>query len=404
MLLGALVAVQQPALIGQSVPAKLATVLADLARAVPQDAAVSPFDRFAAPPVMNALPRSVQDAARGRRLRFASDNTVQVYILMTDVTTARLNQLAAAGVTVEIASASERRVQARVPVRSLQRIAALPFVTFIRLPSYAIRHAGAVQTEGDAIHGSGAARQSFGVDGTGVRVGVISDGIKGVFGTRCDSCDGVSGGPIGSGDLPGGTGSRDDGVLKEVTGDLAARSFRPDEDLEDTHSFFQPCSFRGAGAEGGALLEIVHDLAPGAQLSFANADTSLSFMEAVNALAADNDVVVDDLGFLGEPANGQSSVSRNTADALNNPANRIRTYVTSVGNAANDHYFGAYVDSGRDGRTINGIGTSGRLHLFQPTNETTDVLGLGDQPYDLISLPNNGEVVVVLTWNDPAGQ
>ena len=95
-------------------------------------------------------------------------------------------------------------------------------MTFIRLPSYAIRHAGAVQTEGDAIHGSGAARQSFGVDGTGVRVGVISDGIKGVFGTRCDSCDGVSGGPIGSGDLPGGTGSRDDGVLKEVTGDLAA--------------------------------------------------------------------------------------------------------------------------------------------------------------------------------------
>ena len=119
VLLGALVAVQQPALIGQSVPAKLATVLADLARAVPQDAAVSPFDRFAAPPVMNALPRSVQDAARGRRLRFASDNTVQVYILMTDVTTARLNQLAAAGVTVEIASASERRVQAPVPVRSL---------------------------------------------------------------------------------------------------------------------------------------------------------------------------------------------------------------------------------------------------------------------------------------------
>jgi subtilase family protein len=405
VLLGALMAVQQPALIGQSVPARLATVLADLARAVPQDAAgVSPFDRFAAPPAMTALPRSVQDAARGRQLRFGSDNAVQVYILMSEVTTARLHQLAAAGVKVEIASAGERRVQARVPVRSLQRIAALPFVTFIRLPSYAIRHAGSVQTEGDAIHRSDAARQSFGVDGTGVRVGVISDGIKGIFATRCDSCDGVSGGPIGSDDLPGGTGSRDDGVLKEVTGDLAARSFRSDEDLEDTHSFFQPCSFRGAGAEGGALLEIVHDLAPGAQLSFANADTSLSFMEAVSALAADNDVVVDDLGFLGEPANGQSSVSRNTADALNNPANRIRTYVTSVGNAANDHYFGAYVASNVDGQTINGVTSPGRLHLFRRTNETTDVLGLGDQPHDLISLPHNGEVVVVLTWDDPAGQ
>ena len=57
-----------------------------------------------------------------------------------------------------------------------------------------------------------------------------------------------------------------------------------------------------------------------------------------------------------------------------------------------------------DGRSINGITTAGRLHLFQRTGETTDVLGLGDQPHDLISLPNNGEVVVVLTWNDPAGQ
>ena len=120
----------------------------------------------------------------------------------------------------------------------------------------------------------------------------------------------------------------------------------------------------------------MHDLAPGAQLSFANADTSLSFMEAVNALAADNDVVVDDLGFLGEPANGQSSVSRNTADALNNPANRIRTYVTSVGNAANDHYFGTFVASNVDGQTINGVTSPGRLHLFRQTNETTDVLGL----------------------------
>ena len=100
-----------------------------------------------------------------------------------------------------------------------------------------------------------------------------------------------------SDDLPEATGTREDGVLTGSTGGLVAQSFRSDADLEDRHSFFQPCAFRGAGAEGGALLEIVHDLAPGAQLSFGNADTSLSFIEAVNALAADNDVVVDDLGI-----------------------------------------------------------------------------------------------------------
>ncbi|HEX7780905.1 MAG TPA: hypothetical protein VF424_16770, partial [Vicinamibacterales bacterium] len=400
----AILAVQAPGLQGQAVATKLTTVLGDLARAVPQDAGGFSFGVLAPLPAIDRLPRSVQDAALSRRLRFDAGNTVQVYILLSTVSDATIRQLTAAGVKIELTDAAGRRVQARVPVRSLQRIAALSFVRFIRLPSYARRHAGAVVTEGDAIHSSNLAREQFGVDGTDVKVGVISDGIKGVFETKCQSCRTASGSPVASGDLPVAEGTRRNGVLVSSQGGIVSESFRSDEDLEDTHSFFQPCAFRGAGAEGTALLEIVHDLAPGAQLAFANADTSLAFNAAVNALAADNDVVVDDLGFLGEPADGQSSVSQNTAAALNNPQNRIRTYITSVGNAANDHYFGAYVDSGRDGRTINGIGTSGRLHLFQPTNETTDVLGLGDQPYDLISLPNNGEVVVVLTWNDPAGQ
>ncbi len=132
--------------------------------------------------------------------------------------------------------------------------------------------------------------------------------------------------------------------------------------------------------------------------------TSLEFNRAVNALAADNDVVVDDLGFFGEPANGQSTVSVNTAAALNNPEFRIRTYVTSVGNAADDHYLGTYVDSRVDGRSVNGVQNSGRLHLYQRTAETSDVLGLGDQPHDVLVLPKNGAVVVVLTWDDPAGR
>ncbi len=72
------------------------------------------------------------------------------------------------------------------------------------------------------------------------------------------------------------------------------------------------------------MLEIVHDLAPGAQLYFANAGdgTSLSFEQAVNFLAANTDVVVDDISFLGSvPYDGTSAVSTNTATA------RIRTQI-----------------------------------------------------------------------------
>jgi hypothetical protein len=48
-------------------------------------------------------------------------------------------------------------------------------------------------------------------------------------------------------------------------------------------------------AQKAPLLEVVHDLAPAAQLSFANADTDMAFNQAVNFLAANNDVVMDDL-------------------------------------------------------------------------------------------------------------
>lgn len=394
---------------GQRVDVKLTTVLADLARVVPQELDEQVPEGVARPLVVTDLPGSVQDATQGRQLRVDDNNGVQVYLLLQEVTDARVEQLIKAGVTIEIVDAPGRRVQARLPASRLQRVAALSFVNFVRLPNYARPHAGSVVTEGEAIHNADVARAQFGVNGTGVRVGVISDGIRGIFALGCTTkpCAPIPApnGPIETRDLPQAVGTRDaKGLLTSVTGGITAKSFRPDGDLEERRSLFNTCGFPGAGAEGTALLEVVHDLAPGAQLAFANASTSLEFNQAVNALAAANDVVVDDLGFLGEPANGQSSVSSNTASALNNPQNRIRAYVTSVGNGADDHYFGTYVDSRVDGRSINGIQSAGRLHLYQRINDTSDVLGLGDQPHDVILLPKNGEVIIVLTWDDPAGR
>jgi hypothetical protein len=265
--------------------------------------------------------------------------------------------------------------------------------------------AGNALTEGDTILHADAVRAQFGLDGTGVRVGVVSDGLKGVFATGClTGCAGVDGGPIASGDLPTATATRTAaGVLKESSGGIIGRSFSANGDLEGLPPASPACSFTGAGAEGTALLEIVHDIAPGAKLSFANGDTDLAFSQAVNFLAASNDVVLDDIGFYGEPYDGTSAVSLNTAAALNNPSFPIRAYVTAVGNDADEHYIGAYTDSGVDGTSISGIPTPGHLHLFQRTADTTDVLGLGAQPYNVIALPQNGEVAIFLTWDDPFG-
>ena len=376
---------------------KLATVLADLAHGVPQERG-----RFvAARSAIDGLPKSVQDAIAGRTLRLDAAGRAQVYILLAAATDDTISQLVANGVTIEVTDAAHRRVQARVPASRLMAVAQLPFVDEIRLPSYARRRIGAATSEGDAILHADAVR-GLSLDGTGVRVGVISDGIKGVFATGCTNCGGVDGGPIGSSDLPAAAGVRNaSGVLTSVTAGIVARSFASNSDLEGTPP--ASCAFQGAGAEGTALLEIVHDLAPGAKLSFANGDTDLEFNQAVNFLAASNDVVLDDIGFFGLPYDGTSGVSANTAAALNNASFPIRAYFTSVGNDADEHYLGTYTDSGVDGTTISGIATSGRLHLFQRTADTTDVLGLGAQPYNVIRLPQNGEVAIFLTWNDAFG-
>jgi len=382
---------------------KLTSVLAALARAVPQDDGRVTPQRVAPGPRLSvdALPQPVQDAMRGGRLRLNDTNDVQVYILMSSINDERLAQLTAAGVAIEISDIGRRRVQARIPAARLNMVASLPFVDFIRLPAYARHLAGAVTTEGDKILHTDAVRKQLSLDGTGVRVGVISDGLKGVFASGCDTCGGDAGGPIASGDLPDAVGVRNGGVLVSASGGINGRSFQQNGDLEGLPS--GACGFAGAGAEGTALLEIVHDLAPGAQLSFANADTDLAFNRAVNFLASTNDIVVDDLGFFGDAYDGTSSVSANTAAALNNRDYPIRAYVTSVGNSADEHYIGSYVDSGVEGVTIAAISSPGHLHLFQQGDDTTDVLGLGAQPFNVIALPRGGEVVIFLSWDDPMG-
>ena len=385
----------------QTLATKLTTVLADVASAVRQDDPSQPPSAAPAAIDPSSLPKSARDAMYAHGMRLDESGAVQVYVLMSEVSVATMQRLAGAGATIQIADAPHERVQAAIPLSRLTAVAALPFVNFIRLPNYAIRRTGSIDTEGDAILHADAARAQFNVDGTGVKVGVISDGLKGVFATGCTTCNGVASGPISTGDLPTSTGTRNaSGKLTASSGGITGQTFTQNGDLE---GIIPGCAFAGAGAEGTALLEIVHDLAPGAQLAFANADTDVAFNQAVNALAVANDVVVDDLGFFIPPFDGTNSVSANTGAALNNNANRIRAYVTANGNDADEHYYGSYVDSGVDGTTISGISKAGHLHLFQSSGSTTDVLGLGGQPFNVISLPSGGSVDIFLVWDDPAG-
>ena len=274
-------------------------------------------------------------------VRVRDDGKVQVYIELTAVGDAEQMTLTAMGVTVELANEELATVQAWIPFDRLEEVAQLPFVKKVKAPDYAITRVGSKTTEGDVILRANELR-ARGFDGNGVRVGVISDGIGGLDASK------------GSGDLP-----------SNVT----------------------TVTFPGSGAEGTAMLEIVHDLAPGAELGFCGPATSLEMPRCVQDLATvfKADIIVDDLGFLGESYFEDGPVARAVAGIV---ANGV-FYTSSAGNQAQEHYEGNFVASPAPNVPFHNFGAAAG--------------GANDSAMGYTLAPG-GEVTIILQWNDPFGQ
>lgn len=336
--------------------ARLAPNLADLVRYVgEQEALGHKLGEFPLPPNV------VVDGER----------RVRVVIAVTALTDDAREALKARDVLIETYAADAHLVQARVPLGRLYEVSGLPFVRLIRLPSYGRTNAqGSVATEGEALVRADAARESFGVDGSGIRVGVISDGIAIV--TLSAS----------TGNLPPTQLIRDEtGLVVASEGGVTGRSFRVDEALQGPLGL--PL------AEGTAMLEIVHDVAPGAQLFFASISTDVEFVNAVKWLTEEAggpnarrgttggvDVIINDFVFLDlGPLDGTNSA----AQAATNAANQGVVVVTAVGNSAGEHYRGVFSDP--DGN---------HFHNFAPGDEGIRV-----------TVPGQSELTVFLRWDDP---
>jgi Subtilase family len=214
---------------------------------------------------------------------------------------------------------------------------------------------GVRRTEGDVTHRAFSARGAFNVVGTGIKIGVLSDGVTNLAASQASGAVG----PVTV--LPGQAGS---------------------------------------GDEGTAMLEIVHTVAPGAQLFFATAFGGIaSFAQNILALrAAGCDIIVDDVFYFVETPfqDGQApGVVSNTnggvvIQAVNDVTASGALYFSSAGNSGNVDdgasgvWEGNFVDGGPTGAPL----PEGNLHNF------------GGQNFDVLRLPN---VPINLYWSDPLG-
>ncbi len=248
---------------------------------------------------------------------------------------------------IEDIDAKNGLATAWVDVSMIMSLASVGSVRSVREVIPPVVRTGSALSQGDSLLNADDLRATMGVDGTGIKVGIISDGVDHLATA------------VASGDLS--SGSNAVHVLSNTVG----------------------------GDEGTAILEIVHDLSPGAELYFHDCgNNTIAFNNAITELAqAGCDIIVDDIGWIAEPFFEDGSVAQHVADVMNTYG---LVYVSSAGNAAKDHYQGLFVGWGND-------------DLFGDGCPTADFSGNGADPFLYVRVPAYSSMIIVMEWNDLFG-
>ncbi len=277
-----------------------------------------------------------------------SDGLIQINAVASDDTDALLADLESLG--FQAGSTWGSRISGRIALDAVDELAELDS---LQLASAALRpwtNVGATDSQGDASMNADLARAQFGVDGSGVTVGVLSNSFN-TSGVGSYAAD------VASGDLPAGI-----NVLAD---------------------------YPGSTDEGRGMMQLIHDVAPGAEMAFHTAySTEVDFANGILALAgAGADIIVDDIIYLEEPMfqDGVIAQAVDTVEAGGIP------YFSSAGNSDRNSYESAFVDSGIslevDGQP------RGMLHDFDPT--------AGVDPLQSIYVPFFSGFLMSFQWDQP---
>jgi len=263
---------------------------------------------------------------------------------------------------LEDGAAAGNLVSGRMPIEALREAAQLSSLRGMQ-PSYMRTHAGAVESEADTAHSVVPVREERGIDGSGQKICALSDSYDNDGAAATTAAD-----DIASGDLPGEGNPQGNTTPVDVL----------DDDVTE------------ASDEGRAMFQLIHDIAPGAELGFHTAFKGVgNFAEGVRELAdAGCTVIVDDVGSSVEPFYQDGPISNAVDDVVENDG---VPYFSSAGNDGQNSYEAPFRNSGESGI----INSSSVRHDFDPSSST--------DTRQAITIPA-GETFTIFSfqWTDPS--
>jgi hypothetical protein len=322
--------------------------------------------------------------------RFVQSSDAQPMVLIDAVTTGDPGALKTALVELGLQHAAvfSNDVGGWLPVSQLNAATLRDEVHAIRAAMPRTR-TGAVTTQGDYVQHSDVVRASNSLSGAGITVGILSDSYdcyavyasngvsaSGPIGYANNGFTATAATDISTGDLPATV-----NVLEEAeAGNGGCLNYDPQYQLP-------------FGDEGRAMMQVVHDVAPGAALAFYSAvNSEADFAHGIEALAstAGAKVIADDVGYPDEPF-FQDGIVAQAIDTVE--ANGV-AYFSAAGN---DGYLGydnlapSFVTAG------SGVNAGEKLLNFDTTGATNTTT----LPVTIPSMMPGEFVSIVLEWDQP---
>ncbi|MDJ1492291.1 T9SS type A sorting domain-containing protein [Cytophagaceae bacterium DM2B3-1] len=239
------------------------------------------------------------------------DNKVVVDITVKGDATALKSILESKGMIIK--GMFGRVISGLLPISAISEMQQISSVKFV-MPAYKPwKNVGLATSQADSAMRSTIAKKNYGVDGLGVKIGVLSDSYNNLNG----AAQGVL-----TGDLPG------PGNPYNHT--------KPVQVLSDITS--------GGSDEGRAMIELIHDVAPGSELAFHTAfNGQADFAQGIIRLANSGcKVITDDVIYYAEPFFQDGII----AQAIDIVAAQGVSYFSAAGNQGRASYESDFRNTG----------------------------------------------------------